>query len=150
MPPLFLMKGICKFMVIMSVDYGDARTGVAFCDKSEILASPYTVIKETYLPKLVTKLCDIAADKKAEKIVVGLPVNMDGSYGYRCDECRLLGKKLAELSALPVDYQDERLTTVIAHGYLNDTNVRGKKRKETVDAVSAVVILQSYIDKNKI
>ncbi len=136
-------------MVIMSVDYGDVRTGVAFCDKSEILASPYTVIKETYLPKLAAKLCDIAAQKKAEKIVVGLPVNMDGSYGYRCNECRELGEKLAELSDLPVDYQDERLTTVIAHGYLNDTNVRGKKRKETVDAVSAVVILQSYIDKNK-
>lgn len=60
-----------------------------------------------------------------------------------------LGVELNNLTGLPVDYQDERLTTVIAHGYLNDTNVRGKKRKETVDAVSAVVILQSYIDKNK-
>lgn len=106
-------------MVIMSVDYGDVRTGVAFCDKSEILASPFTVIKETYLPKLASKLCNIAAEKKAEKIVVGLPVNMDGSYGYRCDECRALGEKMAELCDLPIEYQDERLTTVIAHGYLN-------------------------------
>lgn len=147
MPSAFLTKGFN--MIIMSVDYGDARTGVAFCDKSEILASPYTVVKETYLPKLATKLSDIAAEKHAEKIIVGLPVNMDGTYGYRCDECKKLGVELNNLTGLPVDYQDERLTTVIAHGYLNDTNVRGKKRKETVDAVSAVVILQSYIDKNK-
>lgn len=60
----FPMKGICYFMVIMSVDYGDVRTGVAFCDKSEILASPFTVIKETYLPKLASKLCNIAAEKR--------------------------------------------------------------------------------------
>ena len=89
MPPVFLTKGFN--MIIMSVDYGDARTGVAFCDKSEILASPYTVVKETYLPKLATKLSDIAAEKHAEKIIVGLPVNMDGTYGYRCDECKKLG-----------------------------------------------------------
>lgn len=136
-------------MIIMSVDYGDARTGVAFCDAKEILASPYCVVNEKYKPKLVDKLAVIAADKKAEKIIIGLPVNMDGTYGYRCDECRELGDMLKQKTGLDVEYQDERLTTVIAHGYLNDNNVRGKKRKETVDAVSAVIILQSYLDKNK-
>lgn len=74
---------------------------------------------------------------------------MDGTNGYRCDECRELGDMLKQKTGLDVEYQDERLTTVIAHGYLNDNNVRGKKRKETVDAVSAVIILQSYLDKNK-
>lgn len=136
-------------MIIMSVDYGDARTGVAFCDAKEILASPYCVVNEKYKPKLVDKLAVIAADKKAEKIIIGLPVNMDGTNGYRCDECRELGDMLKQKTGLNVEYQDERLTTVIAHGYLNDNNVRGKKRKETVDAVSAVIILQSYLDKNK-
>lgn len=136
-------------MVIMSVDYGDVRTGVAFCDKSETLASPYTVITEKYVPKLAQKLCAIAAEKQAEKIVVGLPVNMDGSRGYRCDECRNLGSMLNELSGLPVDFQDERLTTVIAHDFLSANHVKGKKRKEKVDAVSAVIILQSYLDKHK-
>ena len=136
-------------MIIMSVDYGDARTGVAFCDAKEILASPYCVVNEKYKPKLVDKLAVIAADKKAEKIIIGLPVNMDGTYGYRCDECRELGDMLKQKTGTDVEYQDERLTTVIAHGYLNDNNVRGKKRKETVDAVSAVIILQSYLDKNK-
>lgn len=136
-------------MIIMSVDYGDARTGVAFCDAKEILASPYCVVNEKYKPKLVDKLAMIAADKKAEKIIIGLPVNMDGTYGFRCDECRELGDMLKQKTGIDVAYQDERLTTVIAHGYLNDNNVRGKKRKETVDAVSAVIILQSYLDKNK-
>lgn len=136
-------------MIIMSVDYGDARTGVAFCDAKEVLASPYCVVNEKYKPKLVDKLAVIAADKKAEKIIIGLPVNMDGTYGYRCDECRELGDMLKQKTGIDVEYQDERLTTVIAHGYLNDNNVRGKKRKETVDAVSAVIILQSYLDKNK-
>ena len=136
-------------MIIMSVDYGDARTGVAFCDAKEILASPYCVVNEKYKPKLVDKLAVIAADKKAEKIIIGLPVNMDGTYGFRCDECRELGDMLKQKTGIDVEYQDERLTTVIAHGYLNDNNIRGKKRKETVDAVSAVIILQSYLDKNK-
>ena len=136
-------------MVIMSEGYGDVRTGVAFCDKSETLASPCTVITEKYAPKLAQMLCAIAAEKQAEKIVVGLPVNMDGSRGYRCDECRNLGSMLNELSGLPVDFQDERLTTVIAHDFLSANHVKGKKRKEKVDAVSAVIILQSYLDKHK-
>ncbi len=136
-------------MIMMSVDYGDVRTGVAFCDKSEVLASPYGVIHESYQPKLVQKLAEIVAEKGAQKIIVGLPVNMDGSYGFRCDACRELGKMLQETSGIEVDYQDERLTTVIAHDFLSANNVKGKKRKEKVDAVSAVLILQSYIDKNK-
>lgn len=136
-------------MIMISVDYGDVRTGVAFCDKSEVLASPYGVIHESYQPKLVQKLAEIAAEKGAQKIIVGLPVNMDGSYGFRCDACRELGKMLQETSGIEVDYQDERLTTVIAHDFLSANNVKGKKRKEKVDAVSAVLILQSYIDKNK-
>lgn len=134
-------------MRIMSVDYGDARTGVAFCDKNEVLATPYGVVKESYAPKLVDKLCQIAAAENAEMIVVGLPRNMDGSYGFRCDACRELGNMLSEKNSIPVEYQDERLTTVMAHNILSANNVSGKKRKQQVDAVSAVMILQSFIDK---
>ena len=136
-------------MRIMSVDYGDSRTGIALCDKNEILASPYDVIKESYQPKLIEKLIDIIDKENAEKVVIGLPRNMDGSYGYRCDECKKLGEELLKKIDIPLDYQDERLTTVMAHNALSDNNVRGKKRKETVDAVSAVMILQSYLDKTK-
>ncbi len=144
--PLFI-KGV--FMKIMSVDYGDVRTGVAFSDISGTLASPYTVIKETYQPKLIDKLCEIAENEKPEKIIVGLPRNMDGSYGFRADACRAFGAAVEQKTGLPVEFQDERLTTVMAHNILSANNVRGKKRKDTVDAVSAVMILQSYIDKNK-
>lgn len=136
-------------MKIMSIDYGDARTGVAFCDKNETLAFPFTVIKEKYRPNLVEKIVDIIHAEKPEKIVIGLPRNMDGSYGYRCDECKQLGDDIKNEIELPVDYQDERLTTVIAHNALSANHVKGKKRKENIDSVSAVIILQSYIDKNK-
>lgn len=136
-------------MKIMAVDYGDTRTGVAFSDITEKLASPYTVINEKYQPKLIDKLCEIIKTENAEKIVVGLPKNMDGSFGFRAEACREFGEALAEKSGIGVEFQDERLTTVMAHNILSKNNVRGKKRKETVDAVSAVMILQSYLDKNK-
>lgn len=136
-------------MKIMSIDYGDARTGIAFCDKNEILASAYTTINESYQPKLVKKIIEIIEVEQPEKIVVGLPRNMDGSYGFRADRCRELAESLSSETDISIDFEDERLTTVIAHDILSENNVRGKKRKNTVDAVSAVVILQSYIDKRK-
>ncbi len=137
-------------MKVMSVDYGDVRTGVALSDAMGMLASPLTVIKETYQPKLVDKLLKIINENNITTVVIGLPRNMDGTYGYRCDECRSLGNALADVKDnLKVVYEDERLTTVMAHNILSSNNVRGKKRKDTVDAVSAVMILQSYLDKNR-
>lgn len=132
-------------MIIMSVDYGDVRTGVAVCDKMQILASPVCVITEKDKVKLVEKLTEIAKERKAERICVGLPQNMDGSYGFRSDACRELGKMLEESTGLTVAFQNERLTTVSAHNILNTVDVRGKKRKEVVDAVSAVLILEDYM-----
>lgn len=134
-------------MKIMSIDYGDARTGIAFCDVREILATAYTVINEAYQPKLVKQLVEIIDREKAEMVVIGLPRNMDGSYGFRAEKCHELGELLKNEIDIPVDFEDERLTTVIAHDILSSNNVVGKRRKSTVDAVSAVVILQSYIDK---
>lgn len=136
-------------MKIMSVDYGDVRTGVAMSDIRGTLASPYCVINQSYQPKLVDELAKIINENNIEKIVIGLPRNMDGSYGYRCDECKSLGEALKEKINVEIVFEDERLTTVMAHNILSDNNVRGKKRKNTVDAVSAVMILQSYLDKNK-
>ena len=136
-------------MKIMAIDYGDKRTGIAFCDVNEILASPYCVINESYQPKLIKALSDIIEKEKPGKIVIGLPRNMDGSFGFRSEECKALGDELSKVVDLPIFYQDERLTTVMAHNALSQNNVRGKKRKETVDAVSAVMILQSFIDSNR-
>lgn len=137
-------------MKIMSVDYGNRRTGIALSDIRGILASPLTVIKESYQPKLAKEIVSLAVDNDVKTVVIGLPRNMDGSYGYRCDECKSLGEAISNINAeLNICFEDERLTTVMAHNVLSENNVRGKKRKDTVDAVSAVMILQSYLDKNK-
>lgn len=134
----------------MSVDYGDRRTGIALSDIRGILASPLTVIKESYQPKLAKEIVSLAVDNDVKTVVIGLPRNMDGSYGYRCDECKSLGEAISNINAeLNICFEDERLTTVMAHNVLSENNVRGKKRKDAVDAVSAVMILQSYLDKNK-
>ena len=130
-------------MVILSVDFGRARTGIAICDPSEMLASPVTVINEKYVPNLVQKVASLAAEKKAELIVVGLPVNMDGSEGESAQNARRFAEFLRETCGIPVDMLDERCTTMEAHVFLNATNTRGKKRKAVVDAVSAVIILET-------
>lgn len=134
-------------MVIISVDYGDVRTGVAACDKLQLLASPVTVIKQKDPELLSEEIKKICLEKKADKIVLGLPKNMDGSEGFRAEACKEFAKLLSEKTGLSVDFQDERLTTVSAHNILNATDTRGKKRKAVVDAVSAVLILEDYLRK---
>ncbi len=136
-------------MKIMSVDFGDARTGLALCDKSEMLASPVCVIEERNFEKCIEKVCLKAKELGAEEIVVGYPKNMNGTIGERADKCELFSQKLSELVSVPVKLWDERNTTVSAHYYLNQTNTRGKKRKAVVDAVAATIILESYIEFRK-
>lgn len=136
-------------MIIMSVDLGKARTGIAVCDKTEFLASPYRVIHETYIEKLLDKVAQCAAETKAELLVVGLPKNMDGSEGESAENARAFAKRIKEKTGLPVEMRDERGTTITAHNYLNTTDTRGKKRKAVVDAVAATIILQDYLDYKK-
>lgn len=136
-------------MIILAVDYGDKRTGIAVCDKLEILASPVCVLTEWNAETLAQKIIDIAKEKKAEKIVVGLPKNMDGSKGFRAEACEALGDLIKSGCDIPVVFWDERLTTVSAHRILSESNVRGKKRKAVVDSVAAEIILQNYIDSTK-
>lgn len=138
-------------MIIMSVDLGKARTGIAVSDKGEGFAFPKTVINEYNTEKLVQKIADLANELSAEEIVVGLPKNMDGSLGWRAEECNEIGEKIKAATSLPVVMWDERCTTVSAHTALNFTDTRGKKRKNVVDAVAAVIILEDYLayKKNK-
>lgn len=133
-------------MIIMSVDLGKARTGIAVCDKTEFLASPYTVIFEKSPKKLLEKVSQTAADANAELIVVGLPKNMDGTEGESAQNARTFAEQLSKATGIETVMQDERGTTVTAHNYLNATNTRGNKRKNTVDAVAAVIILQDFLD----
>ena len=133
-------------MVILGVDLGKARTGVAVCDKSELLASPVEVVNEHNRERLLERVAQLAKARRAEQIVVGLPRNMDGSEGESAQNARAFGAELAEKTWLPVDFSDERGTTITAHGFLNETNTRGKRRKATVDDVAATIILQDYLD----
>lgn len=136
-------------MVILAVDYGDARTGLAVCDRMEILASPVGVINEGYEPKVVSAVAKEAEKQKAELIVVGLPKNMDGTDGFRAEKCTRFAELVKEATGIETVMYDERLTTVWAHRTLSDNNVRGKKRKAVVDAVSAVVILEGFLASRK-
>lgn len=133
-------------MIILSVDYGRVRTGIAVCDKNEIIASPVSVIKETEPDILAQKISDIAKERKAEMIVMGLPKNMDGTEGDSALNVRAFAEILREKSGLCVQLHDERGTTMTAHQYLNITDTRGKKRKAVVDSVAAVIILEDYMN----
>lgn len=132
-------------MIIMSVDLGDARTGIAVSDKGQSFAFPRTVINEWNKEKLIEKILAEAVAAGAEKIVVGLPKNMDGSLGFKAKECTELAEKINQGFSGEVVMWDERCTTVSAHHALNATNTRGKKRKAVVDAVAATMILEDYL-----
>ncbi len=136
-------------MIIMSVDLGKARTGIAVSDGSESFAFPNCVITEYNEDRLVQKVSEKAKELGAELIVAGLPKNMDGSEGFRAEECRAAAEKIAVLSSIEVVMWDERCTTVSAHTVLNMNDTRGKKRKQTVDAVAAVMILEDYLAYRK-
>ena len=129
----------------MSVDLGKARTGIALSDKGEAFAFPKQVITEYNEEKLVAKVAAAAKEYGAELIVAGLPKNMDGSEGFRAEECRATAQKIKAASGIEVVLWDERCTTVSAHTVLNMNDTRGKKRKDTVDAVAAVMILEDYL-----
>lgn len=136
-------------MKIFAVDYGDARTGLAHCDKYESIASPVGTVFEWNVNKCLARVADAIKADGAELIVVGLPVNMDGTQGERAQKCRDFADKLRELTGIETVMWDERVTTVQAIGILNETNVRGKKRKEVIDTVAATLILESYMDYRK-
>ena len=132
-------------MIIMSVDFGDSRTGIAVCGKSEMIASPVTVINEKDFNACIKKTAALAKEQRAEEVVVGDPKNMNGTVGERAEKCQLFAEELGKLIDCPVKLWDERCTTVSAHNFLNVTNTRGKKRKAVVDAVAATIILESYL-----
>lgn len=132
-------------MVIMSVDYGDRRTGLAVSDQNETFAFPVTVINESDKETLIDEITNIAVEKNARIIVVGLPKNMDGTEGERASACRNFALELTKKSGIETVMYDERLTTVSANKALNTTDTRGKKRKNVIDEVAAVMILEDYL-----
>ena len=132
-------------MKILAVDYGETRTGLAICDESELLATPLPQITEKSMNKVAAYIAEAAAKEGAARILLGLPMNMDGTEGARAGKSRRLAGKVEEASGLPVALWDERRTTIEAHQILNEGNYHGKKRKNTVDAVAASLILEGYL-----
>lgn len=136
-------------MRVLAVDYGDARTGIAVSDLLCSIVGSTTVIHSRNQEKTIGEIAALVKEKEVGEIVVGLPRNMDGSEGPRAQLCREFAEKLGQELGLPITMWDERRTTVEAHQILSDHNYHGKKRKNTVDAVAASLILEGYLGFRK-
>ena len=134
---------------IMGIDYGDARTGVAMSDLLCSLVGSTAVVPSRNTEKAIADIVRMAKENEVGQIVVGLPRNMDGSEGVRAELCRGFAEKLGQATGLPVLMWDERRTTVEAHNILSQHNYHGQKRKNTVDAVAASLILEGYLNSLK-
>ena len=134
-------------MILLGIDYGTQRTGVAVSDPMGILASPVGVLHGSSLKKNVTELAAIAKERRVEKIILGLPLRTDGTKGDKAQVCEHFAERLREVCGLPVELWDERFTTVDAHRALHASGKRAKAHKPIVDAVAAVILLQSYLDR---
>ena len=133
----------------LGVDYGDKRTGLAECDISGLIAGGIGTISEGGMKKTAIRVAKEAESRSCKKIIIGLPKNMDGSEGPRADVIKAFRDLLAELTEIPIDFYDERMTTMVAYRFLGETGTYGKKRKDAVDTLSAQIILQNYIDRER-
>ena len=134
---------------LLGIDLGDVRTGIAVSDPFGMLASGIETVSGLNDYELADKIRTYAVQYGVKSVVMGIPVNMDGSQGFRADKVRAFAAYLTERTGLQVILYDERLSTVEASRYLNETNTRGKKRKAAIDTLSAQIILQNYLDSRK-
>lgn len=132
-------------MKIIAVDYGDSRTGIAASDILEMLATPICVIHEKDRVLCADRTAEKIKELGGELVVVGNPINMNGTCGPASEKCRAFAELLRERVSVTVEMWDERATTVIAHERMNEINKRGKKRREVIDAAAAAVILENYL-----
>lgn len=133
-------------MRIVGIDYGDARVGIAVSDETCFLASAVCTLNVTGMKDACKKTVEKINELNGEKIILGLPKNMDGSLSFRAEKTNAFKEMLETATNLPVIFVDERLSTVEAYTYMNITDFNGKKRREVIDALSAQIILQSYLD----
>ena len=130
---------------ILCIDFGDVRTGLAVSDPLGMLAVGLRTVTANGVNALIEKILACAQEYQVVRIVVGNPINMNGTRGERSLRCEAFANRLQEASGLPVELFDERCT----HTIMNETNTRGKKRKNTVDTLSAQIILQNYLDAHR-
>ncbi len=133
-------------MRILGVDFGDSRTGYAVSDPLGFGVTTLPACKEKGMVKVAEYTVALAKEKGVDLIVLGYPKNMNGTVGPRGEKTKAFAEMLKERISIEIKLWDERLTTVSAHHLMNETNVRGKKRKESVDSISAAYLLQSYLD----
>ena len=133
----------------LGVDYGDKRTGLAECDISGMLASGICTISEGGMRNTAKRVAKEAESRCCKRIIIGLPKNMDGSEGERTQVIRAFADLLREETKIDIDFYDERMTTMVAYRFLGETGTYGKKRKDAVDTLSAEIILQNYIDRER-
>ena len=134
---------------IMGIDYGDARTGIAISDLLCSIVGSSCVIPSRNADKAIADIVRLCRDNSVGEIVVGLPRNMDGTEGPRAELCRAFADRVGEATGLKITMWDERRTTVEAHNILSQHNYHGQKRKNTVDAVAASLILEGYLNYKK-
>ena len=135
----------------LTVDYGDSRTGLAGCDAGETITSPITPqIEEKSMNKVAAAVTEVFAARGAEGLVCGLPKNMDGTEGSRANKSRRFAQRLANTAGVPVVLWDERRTTIDAHNILFQNGQNAKKRKKTVDAVAAALMLEGYLTRRRL
>ncbi len=132
-------------MRILAIDYGDSRVGLAVSDIMGWTAQGIKTVQNQSMKKLLLEIEPVLNEYKPEKIVIGLPKNMDGTLGFRADATYKFAESLKTIYEGEIVYWDERLTTVSASHILNETNTRGKKRKNVIDTVSACMILEDYL-----
>lgn len=135
--------------MIMALDLGDARTGVAFSDATELLPGLAYSITEYRQERLLERLCQLIGEQKPRRVVVGLPSNMDGSQGPRAQAACQFAQALEQACGVETDLWDERMTSVMANRILSDAGKKRKKQRQRVDAVAATLILQSYLDSGR-
>ncbi len=136
-------------MIILGIDFGDKRMGLAVCDPAETMAVSIRTEPVRGAKDAAEKAAAVAAERRAEKIVVGLPLRADGYRGERCEKTEFFLSFLKEIVQIPVETYDERFTTVQAHDLLYETGRKGREHLSVVDALSAQLILQSYLDAKK-
>ena len=130
----------------MALDYGEVRIGVAFSDLMGIIANGYETYVRRDLDADLEHLTNLAKSMEVDEIIIGLPINMDGTEGERALATRTFGDQLHIKSSLPIKYLDERLTSVSAERLLIEADMSREKRKQVIDKVSATIILQNYLD----
>ncbi len=135
----------CKGRVV-GIDFGDKRTGLAISDASRFLASGVETISVGGIVKTADAVAEFVKKNNASAIIVGLPINMDGSQGFRAERVKEFAQLLKERVEIPIALYDERMTTMAATRFLNKTDTKGKKRKDVIDTLSAQIILQNFLD----